>query len=677
MPRHVVQPDLEGERRPNTLWWSSPEAIHKRRSFVIATPALDMAKGLQLEHAVDLILQDAIARYRAGEGWSVVFSSWADHSGMLTQYVADLDLEQRTTNDQARQEFERLSRKWQRNRQRHVVAQLEKLGVAHRHDDRGPVGRDGGLGAQLFVELYERGCVERRQVLVSYCHRCGSAVTDSDLRVERVKGTARVFRAHVQGFGDAEIATLHPELLLTTVAVAASPDDLDGLAMVGSEIVLPVIGKRVPIVALGSRQNGLGRTLSLVAPNFNVADFEEARHQDWPATQLWAADGTVNEGFDGFVGLPLSACRERILELARSEGSLTGRFSHPVARAVHVACDAEVRPRLQWVWLSRARDMGNAAEQLIGGATRKFNHPAWQYSYRRKLAESTRPPAGQNPWWEGAPASSFHGYGSATDEVISERSAVGPRIPAAHCPTCLRTVVAVDAPAACGECGGAMEADTDVLRPSFGSALWTIAMAAQRSRPVRVDCAVLGRGLLESWIPTAELVAQSLYGETAIKHMLVHGAVHGRSTMARTADTELEVALNRWEGDAIRAAVFSAMADHEGAQEVTLDAGALEQGARVVQGIREGLAAVEVGEGSDIQYGAQLSRVEREVGRAMDSYHLGWAYRLVSSFVTKRLHPATCLSPSRYEALLALLRPFHPDIVRQAMRASSPVAAGP
>jgi valyl-tRNA synthetase len=426
-----------------------------RKPFVICIPPPNVTGDLHMGHALNASIQDLLIRWHRMRGFNAVWQPGYDHAGIATQNVVEKELakEGLTRHDLGREQF--LERTW---------AWLEKYGGVI-------MGQQRRLGASLdyrrermtmdepyvravrrwFVHLNERGYLFRANRIVNWCPGCASAISDLEVNHEETTDTLYTVRYPLaDGSGHITIATVRPPTMLADVAVAVHPGDERYRHLVGKEALLPIVGRRLPIIEDERVDPEFGTGAVKITPGHDPMDWEIGRDHGLPELTVIGLDARMNDEAGEFAGLTQTEANERIVARLESEGLLESKepYRHAVARCDRSGDRIEPLVSLQW-WCDMTELAAPAIAAVRDGRVR-FRPERYTKVYLDWM-EAIR------PW------------------CISRQLWWGHQIPAWYCPDG-HTTVAESEPEACRECGSRkLRQDEDVLDTWFSSALWPFA----------------------------------------------------------------------------------------------------------------------------------------------------------------------------------------------------------
>jgi valyl-tRNA synthetase len=431
------------------------EADDPRPSYTICFPPPNVTGELHLGHALNGSIQDALIRWQRMRGFNALFQPGYDHAGIATQNVIEKQLaaEGKTRQELGREAFLERTWAWLEETGRTIFEQLRKLGASMDYRRERFTMDEGYIRAvmRFFVHLYERGWIYRANRIINWCPFHESSLSDLELVHEDVDDALSYIRyPFADGEGGVTIATVRPATILGDVAVAVHPDDQRYRELIGREVVVPFVERRVPVIADERVEPEFGTGALKVTPGHDPTDFEIGRAHHLPEPTVIGPDGRMNEQAGELAGLTQEQAGERVLDWCRERGLLERRESYRHAVALCERCKSRIEPliSLQW-WCSMAELKQPALAAL--GERRVAYHPEAQHRFAIDSLEH------------------------APDWNISRQLWWGHQLPVWYCPDGHVTVRETE-PGSCAECGSTvLTREQDVLDTWFSSALWPFA----------------------------------------------------------------------------------------------------------------------------------------------------------------------------------------------------------
>jgi valyl-tRNA synthetase len=426
-----------------------------RESFVICIPPPNVTGDLHMGHALNASIQDLLVRWQRMRGFNTIWQPGYDHAGIATQNVVEKELakEGLTRHDLGREKFVERTWAWLEKYGGVIMGQLRRLGASLDYRRERMTMDDGYVRAVLrwFVHLNERGYLFRANRIVNWCPGCASAISDLEVNHEETTDTLYTIRYPLaDGSGHVSIATVRPPTILADVAVAVHPGDERYRELVGKEAVLPIVGRRLPIIEDERVEPEFGTGAVKITPGHDPMDWEIGRDHGLQELTVIGFDGRMNDEAGEFAGLSQEEASERIVAQLERDALLESAepYRHAVAYCDRSGDRIEPLVSLQW-WCDMSQLAKPAIAAVRDGRVR-FRPERYTKVYLDWM-EAIR------PW------------------CISRQLWWGHQIPVWYCPDG-HTTVAESAPHACAQCGSTdLRQDEDVLDTWFSSALWPFA----------------------------------------------------------------------------------------------------------------------------------------------------------------------------------------------------------
>nr|WP_048876368.1 valine--tRNA ligase [Saccharomonospora saliphila] len=344
------------------------DAASDRPPFTIVLPPPNVTGSLHMGHALNHTLMDAMSRRRRMQGYEVLWLPGMDHAGIATQNVVERELagEGLSRHDLGRERF--VERVWQYKAEYggRILDQMKRLGDGVDWS-RERFTMDDGLSRAvqtIFKRLYDEGLVYRAERIINWCPRCLTALSDIEVDHSDDEGELVSIR---YGEGDASVvvATTRAETMLGDTAVAVHPDDERYAHLVGTEVELPLTGRRIPVVADSHVDPEFGTGAVKVTPAHDPNDFEIGRRHDLPMPAIMDERGVVT-AHGPFEGMDRFEARPAVVAALREQGRIVSEkrpYTHAVGHCSR--CDTVVEPRLSLQWWVRVEPLAKAAGDAV------------------------------------------------------------------------------------------------------------------------------------------------------------------------------------------------------------------------------------------------------------------------------------------------------------------------
>ncbi len=485
------------------------------KPFTIVIPPPNVTGMLHIGHALDFTLQDIIIRTKRMQGYDALWLPGSDHAGIATQTKVEQQLRQdgMTRYDLGREQFLEKVWEWKEHYASTIREQWAKMGFSLDYS-RERFTLDEGLSSavrEVFVKLYEKGLIYRGKYIINWDPVSRTALSDIEVEYKEVQGALYHLRYPLKdGSGSIVVATTRPETMLGDTAVAVHPDDERYQHMIGKMLVLPVVGREIPVIADEYVEREFGSGAVKITPAHDPNDFEVGRRHNLPQVLVMDESGTMNANAGIYEGLDRFECRKKLVADLKESGVLE-RIEEHVHQVGHSErTGAVIEPYLSTQWFVKMKPLAEVAiaAQKADGEGVNFVPERFEKIY-------------------------LHWIENVRDWCISRQLWWGHRIPAWHCQDCGEVIVARDEATICPKCGGThLRQDEDVLDTWFSSALWPFStlgwpdeQAADMKRYYPTDVLVTGYDIIYFWVARMIFSALEFTGQAPFKDVLIHGLV--------------------------------------------------------------------------------------------------------------------------------------------------------
>ena len=543
------------------------EADDPRESFAIAHPPPNVTGDLHLGHALQLSLADTIVRTRRMQGYNVLFQPGYDHAGISTQNAVEKHLAEqgKTRQDLGREAFVALVWEWLREYGGKIMFQFRRIGASLDYRRERFTMDDAYVRAvnRFFVHLWNKGWIYRANRIVNWCPFHLTSLSDLELaHVEIDDALTYVRYPLAEGDGHITIATVRPATILADVAVAVHPDDERYRDLVGKEVVVPFVERRVPVIADERVEMDFGTGALKITPGHDPKDYEIGRDHGLPELTVIGPDGRMNDQAGELAGLTQEEAEERILEWLREHDQLEKRESYRHTIALCDRCKSRIEPRISMQWWCAMDELKQPALEALREGRVRF-HPESQHRFAIASLEE------------------------APDWNISRQIWWGHQLPLWECPNG-HVIVQETEPEACPECGsGEPTRSEDVLDTWFSSALWPFATLGwpDDTPDLRIfypgDLNTTARDIIRLWENRMIFSGLELMGEVPFRDVVIHSLLHapagGRMSKSLGTGMDPMVNIESHGADATRYGLMKMASS----QDVTFSEGAILEGRKL------------------------------------------------------------------------------------------------
>lgn len=498
--------------------WEQKKAFHaeideSKKPFTIVMPPPNITGQLHMGHALDQTLQDVLTRWKRMQGFSALWLPGKDHASIATEVkVADKIREEegKTKEDLGREEFLKRAWEWKETYGNRITEQVRKLGSSCDWD-RERFTMDEGCNQAVihtFVTLYEKGLIYKGNRLINWCPSCGTSLSDAEVEHEDKSGKYYYFRYPGADGGEGiVVATSRPETMFGDVAIAVHPDDERYKDLVGKMVVLPLVGKEIPVIADSYPDPEKGTGAVKITPAHDPNDFEVGERHKLDSPSCIDPDATMNELAGKYQGMDRYACRKAWVKDLEEAGYLTEVEEKVIPIGGCYRCDTVIEPRLSDQWFVKMEALAKPA--IEAAKTKDLIHVPERFE---KIY--------------------LHWLENIRDWCISRQLWWGHRIPAYYCQDCGEMMVAKEALTHCTKCQSThLVQDEDVLDTWFSSALWPFSTLGWPEKTKDLDyffptdVLVTGHDIIFFWVVRMVFSSLEMMGEVPFKHVYVHGLV--------------------------------------------------------------------------------------------------------------------------------------------------------
>ncbi|HYO46726.1 MAG TPA: valine--tRNA ligase [Gemmatimonadota bacterium] len=488
-----------------------PSAGDGPEPYTIVIPPPNVTGVLHMGHALNNTLQDVLIRRERMRGRRALYLPGTDHAGIATQNVVERELaeEGMSRQDLGREAFLTRVWAWKEKYGDEIYDQLMRLGVSCDWE-RARFTMDEGLSRavrEVFVRLFDDGLVYRGKYIINWCPRCGTALSDEEAEKEEQAGllyTLRYPLADRAGF--VEVATTRPETILGDSGIAVHPGDERYRDLIGAAAILPLVGRKLPIVADDFVDPEFGTGAVKVTPAHDPDDFWVGDRHGLEQINVLNPDATMSEAAGRFAGLDRFAAREAVLDALRAEGLVVAEeeIRHAVGRCYR--CDTVVEPYLSDQWFVRMEPLARPALAALKEGALSITPARWEKVYAH--------------WLE-----------NVRDWCISRQIWWGHRIPVWTCANG-HTFAAREDPDRCPKCASTgIEQDPDVLDTWFSSWLWPFSTLGWPDETEDLatfyptDTLVTASEILFFWVARMVMAGYYCMGEHPFRDVIINGTV--------------------------------------------------------------------------------------------------------------------------------------------------------
>ncbi len=488
------------------------EPDSKKEPFTIVIPPPNVTGQLHMGHALDNTLQDILIRYKRMAGFSALWLPGTDHAGIATQIKVEESLrvnEGLTRYDLGRDKFLERVWEWKTLYGDRIINQLKKLGASCDWERERFTMDEGCSKAvkEVFVNLYEKGLIYKGNRIINWCPDCTTALSDAEVEFEEQEGNFWHIRYPIVGEdGYVEIATTRPETMLGDTGVAVNGDDPKTKHLIGKKVILPLVGREIPVFADDMVEIGFGTGCVKITPCHDPNDFETGKRHNLEEILVMDEEGKINENGGKYFGMDRYEARKQIVADLEKEGYLVKVEPHAHNVGTCYRCKTTVEPITSKQWFVKMEPLAGKALDVVKDGRVEFVPERFAKTYTN--------------WME-----------NVHDWCISRQLWWGHRIPAFYCDECGEVVVSKDNVEVCPKCGAKMRQDEDVLDTWFSSALWPFSTLGWPDKTKDLEyyyptsVLVTGYDIIFFWVARMIFSAMEQMQQEPFKHVFIHGIV--------------------------------------------------------------------------------------------------------------------------------------------------------
>ncbi len=500
-------------------YWESqgyfkPDPDENKPSFSVVIPPPNVTGQLHMGHALNNTLQDILVRTKRMQGYSTLWVPGTDHAGIATQIKVEemLRTEQGLTrHDVGREAFLKMVWDWKAKYGNRIIFQLKKIGSSCDWSREAFTMNDTLSAAvkKTFVRLYDKGLIYRGLRITNWCPNCATALSDAEVEHKDLEGAFWHIRYPVKDSDEyVTIATTRPETLLGDTAVAVHPDDERYRHLVGKTLILPLVGREIPVIADEYVEREFGTGCVKITPCHDPNDFEVGQRHNLEMIIMLDDHARINENGGKYCGMDRYDARKQIVKDLEACGALVKieKCSHAVGHCYR--CKTVVEPLASKQWFVKMKPLAEPAIDVVKSGEVSYIPDRFSKIYLN--------------WME-----NIH------DWCISRQLWWGHRIPAYYCEECGHMEVSETDVTKCAKCGSVkIKQEEDVLDTWFSSALWPFSTlgwpnddAQDLKRYYPTSVLVTAYDIITFWVSKMIFMGLENTGKIPFPHVFIHGLV--------------------------------------------------------------------------------------------------------------------------------------------------------
>lgn len=484
-----------------------------KKPFTIVMPPPNITGQLHMGHALDQTLQDILIRYKRMEGYSALWVPGSDHASIATEVKVANKLKEETGKDKkefTREEFLKYVWDWKKEYGGRITRQCRKLGDSCDWRRERFTMDEGCSRAvnEFFIRLYNKGMIYKGNRLVNWCPSCKTTLSDAEVEHEDKQGKYWYFRyPGADGSQGIVVATSRPETMFGDVAIAVRPDDERYKDFIGKNVVLPLVGREIPVVGDEYPDPEKGTGAVKITPAHDPNDFEVGKRHNLEIMSCINDDATMNDLAGQYAGMDRYECRKAWVKALDEAGYLVKTEDKVIPVGECYRCHTVIEPMISDQWFVKMEELAKPAIEAAKNGDIKHVPARFEKIYLNWLNDIHDWCISRQLWW-------------------------GHRIPAYYCDQCGETVVAAEMPEKCPKCGCThFTQDEDVLDTWFSSGLWPFSTLGWPDKTPELDyfyptsVMVTGYDIIFFWVVRMAFSALEVTGEAPFEYVFLHGLV--------------------------------------------------------------------------------------------------------------------------------------------------------
>lgn len=487
------------------------DANDPRPTFSIVMPPPNVTGALHMGHALDVTLQDILARYKRMSGYCTLWLPGTDHAGIATQNVAEKKIEAAGSSREQMGREKFLEYVWEMKKDHgdKILHQMRKMGASCDWS-RQRFTLDEGLSRAVrkaFVELYKEKLIYQSEYLVNWDPKNKTAVSDLEVEHKDVQGHLTYFKYEIIGGGEISVATTRPETMIGDTAIAVHPEDKRYKTMIGKLAQHPFINRKIPIISDTEVKKEFGTGAVKLTPAHDPNDYEMGKRHNLEFITIMDFDGKMNQAAGEFAGMDRYVARKKIIEALKTKNLFIKQESHIHSVGHSQRSGAVIEPMISTQWFVKTKPLAEKAMHAVTSGQTQFVPENWTKTYMGWMEEIRDWCISRQLWW-------------------------GHRIPVWYCDDCDGKTVEMVDPTECASCKSTnIHQDPDVLDTWFSSGLWPFSTfgwpekTADLNKFYPTSVLVTGFDIIFFWVARMMMMSLKFMDKAPFEKVHIHALV--------------------------------------------------------------------------------------------------------------------------------------------------------
>ena len=490
-----------------------------KKPYTIVMPPPNITGKLHMGHALDISLQDTLIRYKRMKGYEALWQPGTDHAAISTEVkvVDKLKSEGKDKYAIGRDAFMKEAWAWKEKYESNIIEQQKKMGASCDWSKLRFTMDEGCSNAVLktFKQLYDKGLIYKGKRIINWCPKCHTTISDAEVAYEEQDGALYNIKyffedknVTINGKNYIIVATTRPETMLGDTAVAVNPKDERYKDIVGKYLILPLVGRRLEIIADDYVDMEFGTGFVKMTPCHDPNDFEVGKRHNLEEIQILDDDAKIVFSNSKYDGMDRIECRKMIVEDLKNEGFVDKIEPYKHNVGTHDRCHTNIEPMVKDQWFVKMEPLAKPAIEVLKNGTLKFVPANFANTY-------------------------LHWLENIKDWCISRQIWWGHRIPVYYCDDCGKMTVSDSKVLECEHCKSKnIHQDEDTLDTWFSSALWPFSTLGWPNTDDErfkyfypTDVLVTGYDIIFFWVIRMVFSGLEQTGKSPFSEVLIHGIV--------------------------------------------------------------------------------------------------------------------------------------------------------